>query len=46
MPTIARVLQDTNLCAIRAKHVTITPNDMQLARRIRGTHTVTSCCFY
>lgn len=29
-------LQDTNLCAIHAKRVTIMPKDMQLARRIRG----------
>ncbi len=27
---------DTNLCAIHAKRVTITPKDMHLARRIRG----------
>ncbi|XP_037034406.1 histone H3.3-like [Bradysia coprophila] len=26
----------TNLCAIHAKRVTITPKDMQLAQRIRG----------
>jgi len=30
------VFEDTNLCAIHAKRVTITPKDMQLARRIRG----------
>ena len=28
--------EDTNLCAIHAKRVTITPKDMQLARRLRG----------
>ena len=28
--------QDTNLCAIHAKRVTIMPKDIQLARRIRG----------
>jgi histone H3 len=28
--------EDTNLCAIHAKHVTIMPKDMQLACRIRG----------
>jgi histone H3/H4 len=28
--------QDTNLCAIHAKRVTIMPSDMKLARRIRG----------
>ncbi|XP_052029886.1 histone H3.3A-like [Apodemus sylvaticus] len=27
--------EDTNLCAIHAKRVTITPKDIQLARRIR-----------
>ena len=30
------LLEDTNLCAIHAKRVTIMPKDMQLARRIRG----------
>ena len=30
------VLEDTNLCAIHAKRVTIMPKDMQLVRRIRG----------
>lgn len=30
------LFQDTNLCAIHAKRVTILPKDMQLARRIRG----------
>jgi histone H3/H4 len=30
------VFEDTNLCAIHAKRITITPKDMQLARRIRG----------
>ncbi len=30
------LFQDTNLCAIHAKRVTIMPRDMQLARRIRG----------
>ena len=29
-------MEDTNLCVIHAKHVTIMPKDMQLARRIRG----------
>ena len=28
--------EDTNLCAIHAKRVTIMPRDMQLARRLRG----------
>lgn len=30
------LLEDTNLCALHAKRVTIMPKDMQLARRIRG----------
>ncbi|XP_072988394.1 histone H3.3a-like [Typha latifolia] len=30
------LFEDTNLCAIHAKRVTVMPNDMQLARRIRG----------
>lgn len=30
------IMEDTNLCAIHAKRVTIMPKDMQLARRIRG----------
>ena len=30
--------EDTNLCAIHAKRVTIMPKDMQLARIIRGEH--------
>ena len=30
------LLEDANLCAIHAKRVTITPKDIQLARRIRG----------
>jgi histone H3 len=29
-------MEDTNLCAIHARRVTIFPKDMQLARRIRG----------
>ena len=33
------LLEDTNLCAIHAKRVTIYPKDMQLARRIRGDRT-------
>ena len=32
------LFEDTNLCAIHAKRVTIMPKDMQLARRIRGDH--------
>ena len=31
------LFEDTNLCAIHAKRVTIQAKDMKLARRIRGT---------
>ena len=30
------IFEDTNLCAIHAKRITIKPKDLQLARRIRG----------
>ncbi len=30
------LFEDSNLCAIHAKRVTIMPRDIQLARRIRG----------
>ena len=30
------LFEDTNLCAIHAKRVTIMPKDIQLARKIRG----------
>ena len=30
------LFEDKNMCAIHAKRVTITPKDLQLARRIRG----------
>ena len=30
------LMEDTNLCAIHAKRVTIMQKDMQLARRLRG----------
>ena len=30
------LFEDTNLCPIHAKRVTVMPKDMQLARRIRG----------
>ena len=30
------LFEDTNLCAIHAKRVTIMPKDMHLARRVRG----------
>ena len=33
---LVRLFEDTNLCAIHAKRVTIIPRDLQLARRIRG----------
>ena len=33
---LVALFEDTNLCAIHAKRVTIMPKDMQLARRIRG----------
>ena len=31
------LFDDANMCAIHAKRVTITPKDMELARRIRGS---------
>ena len=33
------LFEDTNLCAIHARRVTIMPRDIKLARRIRGEHT-------
>ena len=36
------VLEDANLLAIHARHVTVQPCDIQLARRIRGNQTGTS----
>lgn len=33
---LVSLFEDTNLCAIHAKRVTIFPRDMHLARRIRG----------
>lgn len=33
------LFEDTNLCAIHAKRVTITPKDIQTARRVRGERT-------
>ena len=33
---LVRLFEDTKLCAIHAKRVTIMPKDIQLARRIRG----------
>ena len=36
------LFEDTNLCAIHARRVTILPRDIQLARRIRGERDFTS----
>ena len=33
---LVSLFEDTNLCAIHARRVTIMPKDVQLARRIRG----------
>jgi len=33
---LVTLFEDTNLCALHAKRITIMPKDMQLARRIRG----------
>ena len=33
---LVSLFEDTNLCALHAHRVTITPKDMKLARRIRG----------
>lgn len=33
---LVQLFEDTNLCALHAKRITIMPRDMQLARRIRG----------
>ena len=33
---IVRLFEDTNLCAIHSKRITIMPKDIQLARHIRG----------
>eukprot|EP00095_Tigriopus_kingsejongensis_P011219 snap_masked-scaffold1959_size23944-processed-gene-0.1 protein:Tk11219 transcript:snap_masked-scaffold1959_size23944-processed-gene-0.1-mRNA-1 annotation:"histone h3" len=35
---VVGLMEDTVLCAIHAKRVTIMPKDMNLARRIRGDH--------
>ena len=34
---LVALFEDTNLCAIHTKHVTIMPKDVQLARYIRGS---------
>ena len=33
---LVSLFEDTNLCAIHARRVTIKPKDIQLARRLRG----------
>ena len=33
---LVQLLEDSNLCTIHAKRVTIQPKDIQLARQIRG----------
>ena len=33
---LVALFEDTQMCALHAKRVTIMPKDMQLARRIRG----------
>ena len=33
---LTSLFQDTALCAVHARRITIMPKDMQLARRIRG----------
>lgn len=35
---LVNLFEDTNLCALHAKRVTIMQKDIQLARRIRGQH--------
>ena len=35
---LVNLFEDTNLCAIHARRVTIMSKDLQLARRIRGDH--------
>ncbi|XP_040500569.1 histone H3.1-like [Ursus maritimus] len=44
------LFEDTNLCAIHAKRVTIMPKDIQLARRIRGERAsllcFVTCCWF
>ena len=34
---IVGIFEDTNLCSIHARRVTIMPKDLQLAMRVRGT---------
>lgn len=33
---VVRVFEDSNLCAVHARRVTVMPKDVQLARKIRG----------
>ncbi|CAN0156380.1 unnamed protein product [Lampetra fluviatilis] len=40
---LVALFEDTNLCAIHAKRVTIMPKDIQLARRIRGERVIPPC---
>ncbi|XP_044175315.1 late histone H1-like [Acropora millepora] len=40
------LFEDTNLCAIHAKRVTIMPKDIQLARRIRGERASVSIFYF
>lgn len=35
---LVNIFEDSNLCAIHAKRVTIMTKDLMLARRIRGEH--------
>jgi len=37
---LVTLFEDTVLCAVHAKRVTVMPKDMQLARRIRGEHSL------
>ena len=40
-----RLFEDTNMCAIHAKRVTMMMKDIQLARRIRGERDYTAATF-
>lgn len=41
---LVSLFEDTNLCAIHAKRITIMPKDMQLARRLRGERAWSFLC--
>ena len=43
---LVRLFEDSNLCAIHAKHVTIMPKDIQLARCIGGMKLNIADCIY